>query len=234
MSELKRWVTQEIELYEPYIYRVKGFEGKRGFDVNMRFYDWLLRFKAYNSVIWGVTKDDTIKFLEELLGEKIDLLLDLGCGPMTYTYGLYKGIEQGVVVGVDISLSALRIARSRVYGSNLRREAVYFLQADIFDLPFEYGSADVVNVLGMLHLFESLDYLLANVYRVLREGGVGYFSVLVSDRYISKVAIDFLHFLGHLYKPRKADFYLEKLEDAGLAIQKYELRGGMLFVKVRK
>lgn len=95
-------------------------------------------------------------------GEKYRLL-DLGCGPGSMVEYL-KHIPNLEIYGIDISPAMLKIAREKYPN-------ITFLESDAEDLPFDDGYFDVVLCSGMLHHFPSLDPILLEIKRVLKDGG---------------------------------------------------------------
>ena len=69
-------------------------------------------------------------------------ILDCGCGPGSITVGLAQWAPDGQTVGIDIGAEQLDGARA--LARDLGVKNVTFRQGDIFDLPFEDDSFDVV------------------------------------------------------------------------------------------
>lgn len=99
---------------------------------------------------------------EYVAGKRV---LDLACGTGYGTAIL--GSTGAEVTGVDISADAIKIARRRNTGDNVK-----FLIADCFDLPFESGSFDVVVANEMIEHVAEHDGLLQEARRVLAPGGL--------------------------------------------------------------
>jgi SAM-dependent methyltransferase len=90
--------------------------------------------------------------------------LDLSCGPGNLTRRL---VEKGAgrdVVGVDLSLPMLDVARRRAIGADLVR-------ADASALPFADGTFGAVINLAALDLYPSAGRVVAEATRVLAPGG---------------------------------------------------------------
>jgi ubiquinone/menaquinone biosynthesis C-methylase UbiE len=91
-------------------------------------------------------------------------VLDVGCGTgqSQRIYGRSSG-RGGYYAGLDLSLSALRLAHRRFAGG--------WLQADALRLPVREGSFDVVAFSSVLHHVPDRRAALAEAVRVLRPGG---------------------------------------------------------------
>jgi SAM-dependent methyltransferase len=122
---------------------------------------------------WRRTETATKAFLEhalELLPEG-GSALDLGCGPgYPVTTALAR---RGRVVGVDLSMTQLDLARRRTTGQ--------LVQADITEVAFRPGSFDLIAAFYCLNHVPrgELDSLLAAIRSWLKPGGafVGSFGV---------------------------------------------------------
>ncbi len=95
-------------------------------------------------------------------------LLDAGCGSGKYAIPLQmRGFD---VVGVDVSLDALRIACERSAG---RKMDIPLLAANVYQLPFQDDSFDVVWCYGVLQhlMLEERELAVSEFWRILRQGG---------------------------------------------------------------
>lgn len=100
----------------------------------------------------------------ELLGRQV---LEIGCGRGGGAEFVARTMGPELVVGSDISGSAVTFARKR-HGptANLR-----YAQADAEALPFDAGSYDAVINVESSHCYGHMDRFLAEVDRVLAPGG---------------------------------------------------------------
>lgn len=100
-------------------------------------------------------------------GERV---LDLGCG-----YGFYTDYFDGIgahTVGIDGAETMIRIAREKYPNSD-------FSVVDLADpLPFEDGSFDLVFCNQVLMDVEKIEDVFRESYRVLKDGGILYFSIV--------------------------------------------------------
>jgi len=97
-------------------------------------------------------------------------ILDCGCGPGSITVGLAQWAPEGQTVGVDIGAEQLDGARA--FARDLGLENVAFRQGDIFDLPFDDNSFDVVFSQAVLIHIPDREKAVAEFKRVLRPGGL--------------------------------------------------------------
>ncbi|MCH8063439.1 MAG: methyltransferase domain-containing protein [Chloroflexi bacterium] len=97
-------------------------------------------------------------------------LLDCGCGPGTITFGLAEAVAPAETIGVDLEPSM--IGRAEAFAKERNVPNVRFQVADIFELPFDEGSFDVVYSRAVLeHLGEPVQAL-KEMGRVLKPGGL--------------------------------------------------------------
>lgn len=105
--------------------------------------------------------------LNELGSGAIGSLLDIGTGAGHMLELLASRATRAV--GVDISSDALRLARTTIYGAGLRH--CELRRGDMYDLPFEVPSFDVVTIGRVLAAADEPVLALLEVARVLKAGG---------------------------------------------------------------
>lgn len=95
-------------------------------------------------------------------------LLDVGCGPGTLTADLARRVAPGRVVGIDAAEGVLDEARRAT--DDLA--TVEIEKADVYDLPFDDGSFDVVHAHQVLQHLSDPVAALREMMRVCASGGV--------------------------------------------------------------
>jgi SAM-dependent methyltransferase len=105
--------------------------------------------------------------LEELAGEPIGALLDVGTGSGHILKLL--GAKATRAVGVDISSDALRVARTKVHSAGLSHCELQ--RGDMYDLPFAAPLFDTVVAERVLAYAERPVLALAEICRTLKHGG---------------------------------------------------------------
>lgn len=109
-----------------------------------------------------------IKYFKQL-GSKNKDYLDIGCA-FGYLVNFARPYFRSVA-GVDVSSYAISEAYKYYPG-------VIFLQADITrKLPFSKESFDFISVVEVLEHLRDIETALEEIYRVLKPGGYGYFSM---------------------------------------------------------
>jgi len=96
-------------------------------------------------------------------------VLDLGCGAGRHTVCL---AENGFdVIGVDVSKSALRIAKEWARKENL--EEVSLVQATMTSIPFRDNQFDAVISVSVIHhaVKRDIEATVDEVYRILKRNG---------------------------------------------------------------
>ncbi|MDQ4005550.1 MAG: methyltransferase domain-containing protein, partial [Actinomycetota bacterium] len=90
-------------------------------------------------------------------------LLDVGTGPGVAALQAMEAIgKDGVVAGVDISISMASLARSA---------GIHVAVAAAMDLPFRDGTFDAVTAAFVLHLVPKYETVLHDMVRVMRRDG---------------------------------------------------------------
>jgi phosphoethanolamine N-methyltransferase len=135
--------------------------------------------------------DAAIRFLEALWGEgylspggptEVDLvvegldlagkrLLDIGCGAGGITLHLLQAHRLAEVTGFDVERPVIEAARSRANDRGLSERA-RFVQAPPGPLPFQDAAFDAVFSKDALLHVPDKDALFAEIFRVLKPGGV--------------------------------------------------------------
>ncbi|MGA5284893.1 class I SAM-dependent methyltransferase [Streptomyces griseoincarnatus] len=111
-----------------------------------------------------------IDHMVELLALKgSEDLLDLGCGDGFIAEGVRPHMAAGRIVGLDVAPGVLEAARERLFGVATRCE---WLEGRADDLSrFADDSFDRVMANYMMHYVDDIDTCVADVRRVLRDGG---------------------------------------------------------------
>ncbi|MGO4911566.1 bifunctional demethylmenaquinone methyltransferase/2-methoxy-6-polyprenyl-1,4-benzoquinol methylase UbiE [Leeuwenhoekiella sp. W20_SRS_FM14] len=75
------------------------------------------------------------------------------------------------IIGLDISAGMLAVGKKKITASNLD-QTIEMVQADSENLPFKDNHFDAITVAFGIRNFETLDKGLAEIYRVLKPGGL--------------------------------------------------------------
>ncbi len=94
--------------------------------------------------------------------------LDLSCRAGTFSRALAAAAPTELIAALDISRAMLEVAsrRSRGYGN------ICFVRGDAHELPFASESFGGVNNAGALHVYDDPERVFAEIFRVLKPGGV--------------------------------------------------------------
>lgn len=169
----------QLTEWEPGIYTTGARVSRQNFDRWAGLYDYLIRSRLYNGLMWGTKPASYKKFAEEAHSTNPQFLLDAGCGTMAATAEAHAH-RQSLVIGVDASLPMLRRARKRLV--DLHADNVILIHGTVEDLPFRNNAFDSVLFMGMAHLFADESPVMGELHRVLMGRGRLYLSSLVENR----------------------------------------------------
>lgn len=96
-------------------------------------------------------------------------ILDVGCGPGTITVDLAQTVTPGVVTGIDTSAKVLEAARDLAKRQDVTN--IEFVEADVYSLPFDDNSFDVVHAHQVLQHLTDPIAALREMRRVTKPGG---------------------------------------------------------------
>jgi SAM-dependent methyltransferase len=114
------------------------------------------------------TAENSAAYLLDSLAPGLDLL-DVGCGPGNITTDLATRVRPGRTVGIDAAETVVETARATAAEQGATN--VEFEVADVYDLPFDDASFDIVHAHQVLqHLSDPIDAL-RQMRRVCRAGG---------------------------------------------------------------
>lgn len=105
--------------------------------------------------------------------QRSDVYLEIGCGPAYL--GLYYGKKGVTIVGIDISISALKIAQRLAQQYKIKN--TLFVCGDITQMPFATEVFDLVYGGGVIEHFRDTQAVVSDSYRILKTKGVSFNSV---------------------------------------------------------
>jgi ubiquinone/menaquinone biosynthesis C-methylase UbiE/DNA-binding transcriptional ArsR family regulator len=131
-------------------------------------------FFSENAAEWNemqrlqISEEAVEAALKQIVGDQpIQSLLDLGTGT-GLVLKLFDGLYQHAV-GIDASRDMLAVARSNLDKVGIARATVRL--GDIFNLPLDGQSFDLVTIHQVLHFLDEPQAALAEARRMLRPGG---------------------------------------------------------------
>lgn len=107
-------------------------------------------------------------------------ILDLGCGPGTFSQRLKKYYPQAEIVGFDLAHIMLKQARSKQGW----RHKWSLVNGDMTSMPFTAGLFDLVFANQVIHWSHSLTDVMSELNRVMSPQGCLMFSTLGPDTFI--------------------------------------------------
>lgn len=137
----------------------------------MRTEDYQDLFELEEEFWWFVgMRQITGALLDAALPDEVSrTILDAGCGTGSNVRWLQRYAGAGEVVGLDLAADALKLARQRIQG--------ILVQASVTGLPFPDSTFDLVTSFDVIVQLpdEGADQqAVAEMYRVLKPGGIGF------------------------------------------------------------
>ena len=131
---------------------------------------------------WGLDSTAYEKFLAQAFAgipkNFCGRLLEVPVGTGVFSLPIYQKLTGAEIFCVDLSDKMLDVAKSRAVKMNLRD--VKFLQGDVTALPFADETFDLVLSVNGFHVFPDKISAHAEVFRVLKRGGIFCGSVYVT------------------------------------------------------
>jgi ubiquinone/menaquinone biosynthesis C-methylase UbiE len=123
---------------------------------------------------WRFAEYPLFRELTGLWGDhRGELIMDYGCGPGNDVTGFLLYAEPAIVVGVDVSMKALRLTERRLalHGIPAGRFGLVRVNESDRRLPFEDRRFDHVNSSGVIHHVSEPLHVLRELRRVLKPSG---------------------------------------------------------------
>lgn len=138
-----------------------------------------LRYLAARSVDYPLFE----QLMELQADHSDDVVLDYGCGPGNDVVGFAVRGHAKRVIGIDVSMRALHLARQRIalHGLDEARVELVRVSDDEARIPLETGTVDYLYCEGVIHHTSRPEQILAELARVLRAGGRGHLMVYNRD-----------------------------------------------------
>lgn len=174
-----------------------------------------LNGKVYKSMLSGVKQ-----IVPE--GAKV-----LDCAAGTGELSIAASEKAASVMCTDLSLPMLEQARIKC--AKLGVENIRFEERDIFHMPDEDETYDIVMAGNVLHLVDDPKAAVAELYRVTKKGGKLILPTFVHKGAITKSLIDFYKMFG--FDPASdftAESYSKMLKDCGLGPIKVTFVDGII------
>ena len=146
-------------------HRSKREQVEQMFDTISGEYDGLNRVISFGiDVKW---RKKVVNLVKE---RKPDRILDVATGTGDLAIQMVStGASE--IIGLDISAGMLEVGRKKIAQKGFENK-IEMVQADSEDLPFEDGRFDAITVAFGVRNFEHLEKGLAEIYRVLKPGGL--------------------------------------------------------------
>lgn len=137
-----------------------------------KIYKNLFKNKKYIACFEDYKKKNSEKDFQQLgkiktLNKKT-VFLELGCG--MFFFGINFSKKCGAVIGIDFSISALKIAKNLLNRYKIKNYLL--IQANILNLPLKNNTVDFVCGNGVIEHFKNTQISINELYRILKNNGI--------------------------------------------------------------
>ena len=233
---LSNIISEEVslELIEPHIYSVYSIGDLPGSYDNLgasTIYDWVACNRFYNWLMWGYAVKDYVTLCEGILSTSSEgWILDLACGSLAFTAGIYANSTNRPVVFLDQSLKLLRKGKYRLEKLVGRiPESMFFLHADALQVPFRANVFQAVISLNLLHCIDEVKTALGEIKRLLADGGKSAITTLVQSNRWSNRYLNMLAGSGALISRNQHEL-MTAFSDMQMEVT-YEIKGNLAFIR---
>jgi len=112
-------------------------------------------------------KEIVVNFIEKINSEKINRVLDLGCGAGQYLVQLSSMDFE--CFGVDVSEEMLKLTREKFISHRIKD--VTLINSDCYELPIEDNYFDLILCIGVLEYLDNETQALLEILRTMKPGG---------------------------------------------------------------
>ncbi len=179
-----------------------------------RIYDPWSRFG------WRLTGQGSLdnfysEFIEDL---KEGVLIDVGCGTGTLISMLERKRFKGAIVGIDISMSMLKVAAEKT-------KRAIFLRASMDNIPLKDFTVDHYISSLAIHIAEDKEKVFREMKRILKDMGSFRIAVATASNVRSKIFSMLLR-----VKPLDENTYIGLIRSLGLEVHRVERYG--IFISI--
>lgn len=146
--------------------RAKSVQVREMFDSIAPAYDWMNR-----AMTFGIDKLWRRKAVRLVEAEAPEHIVDIATGTGDLTIVMARRMSKARITGLDLSEGMIAIGREKISRQCLS-ERVSLICGDSLAMPFDDSSADVITVAYGVRNFEHLDRGYAEMFRVLKPGGL--------------------------------------------------------------
>lgn len=185
------------------------------------------RYESNHAGIYEMCKKDYPDILEELEKEEFSSLLDAGCGPAPMISLLAEKYPTRHYTGLDLTPAMIEQAKKK----NIPNAD--FVVGDCENFPFEKNTFDAIICSNSFHHYPNPQAFFNSVKRCLSPGGRLILRDVTSDNklllwFIDNIELPLANLCGHGdVKIAKRATVMECCKNAGLKVEKFEIRKGM-------
>lgn len=163
------------------------------------------------------SRDDALRQLQANLSMKAPCILEIGCSSGFMLSAMKRTLPKATIVGADV-------VRKPLYRLAKELPSVPLLRFDLLQCPLPADSFDAVVMLNVLEHIEDDAAALAQVYRILRPGGIAVIEVPAGPHLYDAYDKALKHFRRYDIRELAA-----KLRNAGFSVKRQSHLGFLLY-----
>ena len=165
-SAVVAMIPREDPIYQRDSQRLEDIKAARAASASAYFRENASRWDEIRALHVSEQRVEQV-FVDAVADARFRNLLDIGTGTGRILEVLAPFVRRGV--GIDLSHEMLAIARNNLERAGLRH--CYVRLSDMYTLPFEDGSIDLVTIHQVLHFADDPARVIAEAARLLQPGG---------------------------------------------------------------
>ncbi len=133
-------------------------------------YDLFAARRAFRNLNQSRFDDEFVEYTRSVKLQPSEIVVDVGCGTGNYTLQFARKLNDGIAIGVDLSIAMLELLTQHAQTIGVKN--IVAIRANAENLPFKDGGLGKVFNGCLHHLFPNIQPSLEETHRCLGQDGV--------------------------------------------------------------